>query len=134
MTTVFDIMTSPLVHQRTCYESQHPTCVLRLTSAECILRESTHHVYRLPSSTDHTYWTHYKAILHSASGHLQRIPFLSLTDSYNHVLQELQQPSIEWLSFPVRIEAGTHLHIGIPPTVYSEACVVTVLLRGISHT
>lgn len=110
--------------------------MLRLPATNCVYRDDTQHVYRLPSPTFDTQWTHYKVALHSSAGHQQRIPLLVVTehgyDSQSRILQEREHPSMDWQSLPPLVHPEVYLHVAIPSTVYSEECVVTILLRGVT--
>ncbi len=109
-----------------------PTTTYRFSLDHCIQRSKTEHVYRIPSFDATHRWTHYKVTLHGQNGHLQRIPSLlfSSNDPTHHYCHDA--PSAEWHVLPVKLSAYDTIRISIPSTVYSDACYVTILLRG--HT
>lgn len=71
-------------------------------------------------------WTHYKVALHSQSGYQQRVP--SLAFSGEGLFHQQITPSTEWYALP--LTAYETIHVSIPSTIYSETCMVTLLLRG----
>ena len=131
MTTFFDFMPSLLPRYESLYESPYATSILRLTSEHRVHLDSTQHVYRLPGSTPHLHYTHYKVALHGATGLPQRIPFLIIATQEN-ILQKKDEPSMEWHSLPPFAPLEAYLYVGIPHTVCSEHCVLTILLKGVS--
>lgn len=115
---------------------QETMTTLRLSPECCVHRGDTEHIYRLPPSTLQTHWKDYRVTLHGHSGHQQRIPYVYIIehtfDSTAHIHQAREEPSsTEWYPLPLAVHSEVFLHVGIPSTVYSDACVVTILLRGI---